>query len=423
MLTDFAIKQLRPDPLKPRKLFDASRTGLHILCHPSGRKVFVIKYSNPKTRKDQTLTIGEYPYVSLKAARDRAEIVRGMRSLGIDPRETVRQEKESIRIAEEDTFEKISYEWISVRGAGWSDSYRHKVRAMLDRHLIPSIGKCPITHINAPQLLSLLRPIEQSGKSDLAHTLLQQAAAVFRFAIASGRAINDPAAALKDALTPHRQKHFPAITNPKDFAELLIAMNEYQGEYTTKAALEFTMLTFQRSQSIRLACWDQIDWGSSLWRIPAESMKMKEPHLVPLSDQAVKLLLKLHPLTGQSKFIFPSLFSRKKSISENTMLYALVRLGYRGRMTVHGFRTTASTILNEHGHNPDAIEAALAHARGDIRSIYNRAKYLPERTKMYQWWADYCDRLRNNRVSNAHGNITSTDVVIRNSSSPGSTAV
>jgi integrase len=418
MLTDITIKQFIPDLSKTRKLFDGGRNGLHILCYPSGRKVFAIKYAHPVTKKDQTLTIGEYPYISLKTARDRAETVREMRANGVDPREADLLKKVAARAASHDIFEQLTIDWIAVRGARWSASYRHKIHTMLARHLFPAIGKSAITQITAPKLLSLLRPIENSGRTDLAHTLLQQVAAIFRFAIASGRAVNDPSAALKDALAPHRQNSFASITDPEQFAELLTAMDGYQGEYITKAALEFTMLTFQRSLSIRLARWDQIDWSNQLWRIPAEAMKMREPHLVPLSTQAVTVLKKLHPLTGDSDFIFPCLLSRRKPISENTMLYALVRLGYRGRMTVHGFRTSASTLLNEQGFNPDAIEAALAHVRGDIRSIYNRAKYLPERTKMYQWWADYCDRLRRNTAVNERSINTLSEVVIANSSYP-----
>lgn len=327
-------------------------------------------------------------------ARDRAEAARGLRVLGVDPREEDKRRKEASRAAAEDTFEQLGNEWMKVRGARWSDTYSQKIRAMLEHHLYPAVGKKPITQISAPLLLSLLRPIEECGKTDLAHTLLQQAGAIFRFAIATGRAVNDPAAALRGALAPHREKNLNAITIPEEFAELLRAMDSYQGEYTTKAALEFTMLTFQRSQSIRLAKWDQIDWTNKLWRIPSEIMKMKEPHLVPLATQALDILRALKPVTGHSEYIFPCLFSRSKPISSNTMLYALVRLGYRGRMTVHGFRSTASTLLNENGHHPDVIEAALAHVRGDIRSIYNRAKYLPERVNLYQWWADYVDDLR-----------------------------
>ncbi len=395
MLTDTTIRQLRPEPFKTKKLSDATRNGLHILCHPTGRKVFIVRYSDPITRKEQTLTIGEYPYISLKMARERAEAVRALRVLGVDPRMAEKRAREASHAASQATFRQISNDWMKTRGAPWSETYRHKIRVMLERHLFPAIGEMPIAKVEAQLLLAVLRPIEGAGKTDLAHTLLQQAGAIFRFAIATGRASNDPAAALRGALAPHRGKNFAAVISPDEFAELLRSIDSYRGEYITKAALEFTILTFQRSQSIRLARWDQIDWTNRVWRIPAEIMKMQEPHLVPLSTQAIGLLKQLQPATACSEFIFPCTFNRSKPISENTMLYALVRLGYRGRMTVHGFRTTASTLLNEHGHNPDVIEAALAHVKGDIRSIYNRAKYLPERARMYQWWADYVDQLRN----------------------------
>ena len=393
MLTDTAIKQVRSSN-KTQKLFDGYRTGLHLLVHPGGRKTFAIKYSHPISKKERTFTIGPYPHISLKEARTETEKARTLLIHGIDPQEDKVKRKAAIKAAQIDTFENLMHDWINVRGARWSETYRHKIRTMLRRHLLPALGKSPITKITSPILLSLLRPIESCGKTDLAHTLLEQAGSIFRYAISTGRAVNDPASALRGALVPHRQVNLIAVTTPEDFRELLLAMDSYKGEYVTRAALEFTMLTFQRTQSILLAQWRQIDWNARLWRIPAETMKMKDPHLVPLSRQAIELLLSLHPLTGHSEFIFKSISYKSKPISGNTMLYALGRLGFRGRMTVHGFRTTASTLLNENGHPADVIEAALAHTKGDIRSIYNRALYLAEREKMYQWWADYTDKLR-----------------------------
>ena len=299
----------------------------------------------------------------------------------IDPRAHKLQTLMGKKSATVDTFKNIGLDWMQISGARWSLSYREKTEAMLERHLFPALGSFPIRELTAPKLLAVLRPIEECS-TDMAHILLQHAGAIFRFAIATARGVSDPAAALRGALAPHKQVNFPSITDPAEFSELLVAMDAYQGEYTTRAAMEFTLLTFQRSQSIRFARWDQIDWNAKLWRIPAEIMKMKEPHLVPTSRQTEELLKKIHPLTGQGDYIFPSLTDRSKTISENTMLYALVRLGYRGRMTVHGFRTSASTLLNENGYHPNVIEAALAHTRGDIRSIYNKAKYLPERRTM-----------------------------------------
>lgn len=405
MLTDTFIKNLRPAPLL-KKHFDGNGTGLHLICHPGGKKTFAIKYQHPVTRKDQTFTIGEYPSVGLKDARTQVGAVRELLAQRIDPRASHLQARLEKKAAVVDTFKNVGVDWMQVRGAGWSDSYRKKTETMLDRHLFSSLGSLPITQITAPQLLAVLRAIEATGKTDLAHTLMQHASAIFRFAMATSRGIADPASALRGALAPHKQENFPAITDPDEFSELLVAMDCYQGEYITRAAMEFTLLTFQRSQSIRFARWDQIDWSAKLWRIPATIMKMKDPHVVPLSRQTEELLQSIHPLTGQGAYIFPSLTDRAKTISENTMLYALVRLGYRGRMTVHGFRTAASTLLNENGHHPDVIEAALAHTRGDIRSIYNKAKYLPERRTMYQWWADHCDELRHHKKAAAQAQKT-----------------
>lgn len=405
MLTDTFIKSLRPAPLL-KKHFDGTGTGLHLICHPGGKRTFAIKYLHPVTRKEQTLNIGEYPSTTLKDARDQAVNTRVLLAQGIDPRELRAQARMKEKATIVDTFKNLGRDWMQVRGAGWSESYRDKTETMLDRHLFSSLGAFPITQITAPQLLAVLRPIEATGKTDLAHTLMQHASAIFRFAMATARAIADPAAALRGALAPHKQENFPAITDPDEFAELLVAMDCYQGEYITRAALAFTLLTFQRSQSIRFARWDQIDWSAKLWRIPSDVMKMKDPHVVPLSRQTEELLQSIRPLTGTGVYIFPSLTDRAKTISENTMLYALVRLGYRGRMTVHGFRTSASTLLNENGHHPDVIEAALAHTRGDIRSIYNKAKYLPERRTMYQWWADHCDELRQHKKATAQAQQT-----------------
>jgi len=410
MLTDTFIKNTRPAP-RLKKHFDGNGTGLHLICHPGGKKTFAIKYLHPVTRKEQTLSIGGYPTISLKEAREQASNTRVLLAQGFDPHEFRVKARMKEKAAAIDTFKNVGLDWMQVRGAGWSTSYRVKTETMLNRHLFSSLGELPITQITAPQLLAVLRPIEATGKTDLAHTLMQHASAIFRFAMATARAIADPAAALRGALAPHKQENFPAITDPGEFAELLVALDSYKGEYITRSALEFTLLTFQRSQSIRFARWDQIDWNAKLWRIPAEIMKMKDPHLVPLSRQTEDLLNAIRPLTGEGIYIFPSLTDRTKTISENTMLYALVRLGYRGRMTVHGFRTSASTLLNENGHQPDVIEAALAHTRGDIRSIYNKAKYLPERRTMYQWWADHCDELREHKNAAAQAKMTITDAM------------
>lgn len=392
MLSDTAIKQAKPAD-RVRKMFDGRGTGLHLLVQPSGSKSFALKFVHPETRKEQTLTIGPYPAYSLQEAREQASKARALLAKGHDPRRPAGAASGGSEVFRAPTFDQVGLDWVRVRGARWSETYRHKVVTMLQRYLFAALGSRPVAAVQAGDLLAVLRPIEAAGHTDLAHTLLQHAGGIFRFAVATGRAPIDPAAALRGALMPHRQENLAAVTTPGEFAELLRAMDAFRGEFVTKAALTFTMLTFQRSQSVRYARWDQIDWSARLWRVPAEIMKMKEPHLVPLARQTIDLLRAIQPLTGERDYMFNSLRCPSKPLSENTMLYALYSMGYRDRMTVHGFRTTASTLLNENGHNPDVIEAALAHTRGDIRAIYNRAKYLPERAALYQWWADYCDGL------------------------------
>lgn len=392
MLTETFLRQLKPTN-KPKKIYDGKGTGLHVIVHPTGRKSFTLKYYHPETKKEQTLTIGTYPMIGLKEARLRVLELRANIATGQNPRPT-RGDRESGHVSGKETFRALATEWMDTKGAHWSPSYRHKVEAMLRRHLYPNIGERAITTLSAREFLTLLRSIEHNIQGCIAHTLLQYISGVFRYAIATDRAINDPSQALRGALKPHRTENLAAITNPDHFGELLWLIDSYQGDFITKMCLKFTALTFQRSKSIRFAKWCDIDWGMRLWRIPAAEMKMKEAHLVPLSRQCLELLETLKPHSGRTGFLFPSAITSLKPISENTMLYALKRLGYSGRMTVHGFRTSASTLLNENGRHADVIEAALAHFSGSIRSIYNRARYLPERIEMYQWWADYCDTLR-----------------------------
>jgi hypothetical protein len=240
MLTDTAIKQVRPSN-KTQKLFDGYRTGLHLLVHPGGRKTFAIKYPHPITKKERTFTIGPYPHITLKEARAETEKARTLLVHGIDPQEDKVKRKAEIKAAHVDTFEQLANDWIKFRGAHWSEKYRHKVRTTLTRNLFPSLGKTPITKITAPLLLSLLRPIENNGNTDKAHTLLEHVGAIFRFAMSEGRAAMDTSLALRGALIPHRQVNLPAVTTPEDFRELLLAMDCYKGEYVTRAALEFDL--------------------------------------------------------------------------------------------------------------------------------------------------------------------------------------
>lgn len=389
-LTDTAIKNAKPQQ-KTIKLADGD--GLYLLLNPNNAKWWRWDYRYGGKRK--TLSMGVYPEISLKMARERCREARTLLATDVDPGEQRKAEKKAKTEAGSNTFEVLGREWMAVRGKAWTASYASKTKSALERHVFPTLGARAITEITAPELLAVLRGIESRGIVDMAHRIRQHCGAIFRYAISTGRASHDPVPSLRNALSTVKQEHYAALTDPMEYAQLLRDIHNYCGEATTKAAMQLLALTFQRTQEIRFAEWSQFDFEAELWRIPAEIMKMREAHLVPLSKQAVVVLKNLQPLTGAGRLVLPSSISRERPISENTVTYALARMGYRGRMTGHGFRSVASTLLNEQGYRHDVIERQLAHAERDaVRAAYNRAEYLPERKKMMQEWADYLDRLK-----------------------------
>ena len=390
MLTDTAIRKAKPSD-KPVRKFDGG--GLYLEIAPTGGKLWRLKYRFDG--KEKRLALGTYPDVGLQAAREGRENARKLLAAGVDPGEQRKAEKKARAEAGANTFEALGREWMATRGKEWTASYSSKTASSLERHAFPAIGSKPIAEISAPELLALLRAIEGRGTVDLAHRISQHCSAIFRFAISTGRAATDPVLSLRGALSTVKQEHYAALTEPAAFADLLRAIEAYRGEATTKTAMQLLALTFQRTKEVRFAEWSQIDLDAALWRIPAEIMKMREAHIVPLSRQAVAILKELQPLTGAGRLVFPSAISRERPISENTVIYALARMGYKGRMTGHGFRSVASTMLNEQGFRADLIERQLAHAeKNAVRAAYNRAEYLPERKAMMQTWADYLDKLK-----------------------------
>jgi len=390
MLTDTAIRNAKPSD-KPVRKFDGG--GLYLEIAPTGGKLWRLKYRFDG--KEKRLALGTYPDVGLQTAREGRENARKLLAAGVDPGEQRKAEKKARAEAGANTFEALGREWMATRGKEWTASYSSKTASSLERHAFPAIGAKPIAEITAPDLLALLRAIEGRGTVDLAHRISQHCSAIFRFAISTGRAATDPVLNLRGALSTVKQEHYAALTEPAAFADLLRAIETYRGEATTKTAMQLLALTFQRTKEVRFAEWSQIDLDAALWRIPAEIMKMREAHIVPLSRQAVAILKELQPLTGAGRLVFPSAISRERPISENTVIYALARMGYKGRMTGHGFRSVASTMLNEQGFRADLIERQLAHAeKNAVRAAYNRAEYLPERKKMMQAWADFLDKLK-----------------------------
>lgn len=389
-LTDTAIKNTKPQA-KPIRLAD--ERSLYLLLNPNGSRWWRFDYRFGG--KHKTLSFGVYPDVSLKIARERRDEARTLLATGTDPGTQRKAEKQAKADIGANTFEVLAREWMLTRGKKWTESYAGKTASCLERHVFPAIGAKPITDITAPDLLAFLRAVESLGTVDMAHRLQQHCGAIFRFAIATGRAITDPVPSLRGALSTVKHEHYAALTDPAAFADLLRSIEKYRGEATTKAAMQLLALTFQRTKEVRFAEWSHIDLAAALWRIPAEIMKMREAHIVPLSKQAIEILNRLQAITGGGRLVFPSSISRERPISENTVVYGLARMGYKGRMTGHGFRSVASTLLNEQGYRPDIIERQLAHSeKNAVRAAYNRAEYLPERKNMMQEWADYLDKIK-----------------------------
>jgi integrase len=388
MLTDTAVRNVKLKE-KPYKLTDGK--GLYLLVNQAG-KYWRMDYRFSGKRK--TLALGVYPDVGLKEARERRDEARKQRGAGIDPGEARKAMKASqTEIAS--TFEVVSREWFAKYSPNWAVSHAEKIIRRLERDVFPWIGRRPLREVTAPELLTVLRRIESRGALETAHRAHQNCGQVFRYAIATGRAERDPSADLRGALPPVKEKHYASITDPKAISELLRAVENYRGSFITQCALRLAPRVFVRPGELRKAEWVEFNLEAAEWRIPARRMKLGEQHIVPLSRQAVAVLRELHPLTGSGRYVFPGARTNDRPMSENTVNAALRRLGYpKDEITGHGFRSMASTILNEQGWHQDAIERQLAHAeRNAVRAAYNYAGHLPERRKMMQAWADYLDGL------------------------------
>jgi integrase len=390
MLSDTAIRQAKP-ALKARKLFDSG--GLYLLIAPTGGKRWRLKYRF--AGKERLLALGIYPDVGLKKARDKRDAARKLIADGIDPGAERKAAKAALMQREGGSFEAVAREWFKKFSAGWAPTHSTTVIKRLERDVFPWLGTRPAGEIAAPDLLTVLRRVEARGALETAHRIHQVCGQVFRYAVATGRAQRDPSADLRGALPPVREKHHAALTKPKEVGALLRAINEYKGSFVTRCALRLAPLVFVRPGELRKAEWSEFDLDAATWRIPAARMKMRSEHVVPLSLQAVEILRELKPLTGAWRYVFPGARTVGRPMSENAITAALRRMDYTGQqMTGHGFRTMASTLLNELGWSADAIERQLAHAERDgVRNAYNRAEYLAERKRMMQSWADYLDGL------------------------------
>jgi integrase len=387
MLTDIAIKGAKPRE-KPYKLADEG--GLFMLVTPKGGRWWRLKFR--VGGKEKLLSLGVYPDVSLKDARQRRDNLRQQLASGVDPG----AQRKAAKVAGTDTFEAVAREWFAKFSTNWAKTHSDKIIRRLESDIFPWLGSRPVGQVTAPELLTCLRRVESRRALDTAHRAHQNCGQIFRYAIATGRAERDPAADLRGALPPVNGGHFATITDPAGIGALLRAIEGYEGTLVGRCALRLAPLVFVRPGELRAAEWSEFDLDEAEWRIPAERMKARVVHIVPLSIQAVAILRELQPLTGAGRYVFPSLRTPARPMSENTINGALRRLGYSGdQMTGHGFRSMASTLLNEQGWNRDAIERQLAHGeRDEVRAAYNYAQHLPERRKMMQSWSDYLDGLR-----------------------------
>lgn len=399
MLTDAQCRTATCPPDKARaRLTDAA--GLYLEVSPSGRKRWFMKVYR-EGGSETRLALGSYPAVGLKAARQARDAAKALKAEGIDP---VKAKLQAKALPEgQQTFEQIAREWYSKKSPGWSSHHQTRELRNLEKDLFPGIGVQPIEALSVTDLLAQLRRIEERGSLDVAHRVLGTARGVWAYAVATGRAQRNIANDLKGALTPHRGRHFAAVTDPAKLGQLLRLLRSYKGGYATKAALLLAPMLFQRPTELRAARWAEFDLDGALWTIPAARMKRSQqeklngdPHYVPLPTQAVRILRQLHSLTGQGELLFPGVKARAIPISENTLRAALLTLGIGPEVqSVHGFRATARTLLAERlEFEPHLIEAQLAHAVRDANGrAYNRTTYLQQRRAMMQAWADYLDRL------------------------------
>ncbi|MEW6290682.1 MAG: tyrosine-type recombinase/integrase [Thermodesulfobacteriota bacterium] len=389
-LTDTAIRNAK---IKEKQYKLADDKGLYLLVNKSG-KYFRFDYRFGDKRK--TLALGVYPDVKLKEARERRDHARHLLQNDIDPSQH-KKETRNMRIAQTaNSLEAVAREWFTKNKHTWTEGHSRTIISRLENNVFPWLCSRPVAEITAPEVLAVLRRIEERGAIETAHRIKQICGQVFRYAIATGRADRDPSSDLRGALSPTKPQHMATITDPKKVGELLRAIDGYEGHLITRCALRLAPLVFVRPGELRHAEWAEINFDLAEWKIPAEKMKMRTTHIVPLSSQSLDILRDINPLTGRGRYVFPSLRSAERPMSNNTILAALRRMGYaKEEMSGHGFRAMASTVLHEQGWPPDVIERQLAHAeRNNVRAAYNHAQHLPERRRMMQAWADYLDALK-----------------------------
>lgn len=387
-LTATECKNAKPKD-KPYKLADGN--GMFMLIQPNGARYWRLKYRY--AGKEKLLALGVFPEVSLSDARQKRDAARKLLDAGDDPSSAKREQKRQTVEKSEQTFERIAREWHKKGSPKWSTGYATKLMDSLEQNIFPSIGRRPIADISAKDMLDVLSKIEARGALETASRVKQRCSAVFNYAITKLLTTNNPVLPLRGSFPAPKNKNHARL-KIDEMPEFMQKLAAYDGRKQTVLAIRFLAYTFVRTGELRFARWSEFDFDAAQWRIPAERMKMKEQHIVPLSKQVIVLLRELQTFNGDCVLVFPGDRIPSKPMSENTILFALYRMGYRSKMTGHGFRGIASTALNEMGYRADVIERQLAHMERDgVRAAYNHAQYLSERTTMMQHWSDYLDAI------------------------------
>lgn len=395
MLTDTEVRKAKPSD-KPRRLYD--ERGLYLEVRRTTTAI-AAKWWRLKYRfdgKEKLLSLGTYPDVSLAQARERRDQAREQIARGVDPGRARKEAKASRAVALQRTVEPVTRAWLKEKSSGWKPGTLAAITASFENHVFPEIGTTPIADVRPADLRRVVKKVEATGAGETAGRVFQRLRAVFRYALAHELLESDPTYSLRpsEILKPRKVTHRAALSE-REAPAFLRKLRAYEGDPTTSAALELLVLTAVRPGELRGARWEEFELEKAMWRIPAERMKMKTEHLVPLSIQAIATIERMRPISGTRALLFPSPFYPDKSLSENTFNGALARMGYKGIATAHGMRTLFSTCANEAGWNGDLIEKQLAHEeRDDVRAAYNRAKHVSERAKLMQWWADHLDKLR-----------------------------
>jgi len=389
-LTELGIKKSKSS-IKEKKLYDGK--GLYLLLHTNGSKYWRVKYRF--LDKEKVFSLGVWPNISLTDARKIRNEVKIVLKSGQDPNVVKNNILLNKQVDQLNTFKAVADEWLLIKEKEWKQNNFQDVKRAIENHLYPDLGHRPLSEITSAELLLVLKKIEGQGKYEATRRARQKCEAIFRYANLSQRCENNPASNLKGALASPKKKKFNAL-NPEELPEFLIKLNEYNGSIITKLALRLVLFTLARTAEIRFATWNEFDLESSepLWRVPKERMKMGIEHHVSLSSQALRVIKQVRKYSEGDHYVFHQINNPNKPMSENTMLYAIYRMGYRSHATVHGFRATISTLLNEKEYNADVIERLLSHQeKNKVRDSYNRAEYLPQRKKYLQWLGDYIDSI------------------------------